>query len=545
MNFERISLRIALIRSVVNSGTVKNRSPVVTITPPARRDDVPCGPLGYFASARRYALDLTATLFLFVSVSIIAGRVWRFPFDDEIYTLKIIEPQAARAAFANFPGTDDIHPLFSYAIFYSLRQLGLSDPGMRLCSLAMTALALLLFHLLVLTWIARRHGTFAPAQTRLVAVLILGLMPLAVSQGDALRWYPVFTLLIALFVTFYLVPRDGPVQLCSGAALGFAASTDFSAALIVPQFLIYRYALQRRFRWSFELAYWLITAAGASIGFCSAYWILTRRITDVWGEEFANSVVRSALTDVLGFFGGNALGISQAWIVIPAVVVFAIAAGSEIDRREPGKPVHLLLLMLSGPVLMALGGFATPRSFLYLVPTVGVLLTLFYDRQARKGHAAGMLAAVALPLVTSISAIANVNSGTHPFKRESVVPYQIILDFIDSNAKGSVLVVSTDPVVPWVLRAAADKHCAGYFFEVRRCLESGRHYDSIFIVSGHHDKSADELLMARYKELIADITAGRSKIATLLAGRDEDAPLKSWLTGVPLRRDILTVDYFR
>ena len=529
----------------MNSQPRDHRPPVGTIALPVQKDDMRCAPAGYFASACTYALDLVATLFLFVSVSIMAGRIWRFPFDDEIYTLSMIEPKAARVLLANFPATGDIHPPLSYAIFFGLRQLRLSDTGMRLCSVAMTALALLLYQLLVLTWIARRDGVSAPVQIRIVAVLIFGLIPLAVSQGDALRWYPIFTLLIALFVTFYLVPRDGPAQLWSSAALGLAASIDFSAALLIPPFLIYRYALQRRFRWSFDLPYWLITAAGATIGFGSAYWIFTRHMTHVWTTEFGHGVVRSALTDILGFFGGHALGVSQAWIVVPTVVVFAISAVSAIDRREPGKPVHLLLLMLIGPVLMALAGFIQPRSFLYLVPSVAVLLTLFFDRQARKGHAAGMLAAVVLPLATSISAIANINSGTHPFKRNSVIPYQSIFEFIDSNAKGNSLVVSTDPIVPWVLRTADDGLCAGYFFAVSRCLVSGHRYNSIFIIFGHNANSGDERVMTEFKELIADITAGRSKAATLPAGRDQDAPLKSWLTGIPLEKDILTVDYYR
>jgi hypothetical protein len=53
-------------------------------------------------------------------------------------------------------------------------------------------------------------------------------------------------------------------------------------------------------------------------------------------------------------------------------------------------------------------------------------------------------------MVVSVSAVANLISGTHPFKRNSVVPYQAILDFIDRNADGSALIVATDPVVPWV-----------------------------------------------------------------------------------------------
>jgi len=119
--------------------------------------------------------------------------------------------------------------------------------------------------------------------------------------------------------------------------------------------------------------------------------------------EFTAGPTRAALTDLLGFFGGDALGISQAWIVAPAVIVFAIAAASAIDRREPGKPVHLLLLMLSGPAFMALAGFATPRSFLYLAPVVAGLMIMFGDQQLRGAHPGRLLAAVALFLAACVS----------------------------------------------------------------------------------------------------------------------------------------------
>ena len=238
-------------------------------------------------------------------------------------------------------------------MFYGLRQLGFSDAAMRFVSLLLTFLALALCQILVLTWLSQRAEGGKPAPpTRLVAVLTFGLMPLAVSQGDAIRWYPLFAALIMSFVVLYLVPRHEWHRLWSALALGLAASTDFSAALIVPPFLIHRHLLQRRFRWSFDLSYWLIVMAGAAVGFCSAYWIFTYGMIAVEGE-FSHGVVRSVLT-MLGFFGGNALGISQAWIVIPIIIVFALAAVSEIDRQKPGKPVHFLLLLLSAPALMTL-----------------------------------------------------------------------------------------------------------------------------------------------------------------------------------------------
>jgi hypothetical protein len=110
----------------------------------------------YFACARAHALDLASTLILFFCASISAGRVWRFPFDDEIYTLTRTQ---MRSVFKVFPKNSEM-------LFYGLHHLGLSDPQMRLCSLAMTGLALVLFQLLALTWIAQHSETVRPACCR-------------------------------------------------------------------------------------------------------------------------------------------------------------------------------------------------------------------------------------------------------------------------------------------------------------------------------------------------------------------------------------------
>jgi hypothetical protein len=500
-------------------------------------------PASYASCARAYAPDLLSTLVLFVSASFLAGRVWRFPFDDEIYTLTLIERQSARALLTVLPATQDVHPPLSYLVFRGLRQLGLTDAGMRLCSLAMTALALLLVQILVLAWIAGRERASVSPQTRLIAVLMFGLMPIAVSQGDALRWYPLFALQIALFVTLYLAPRRDASRLWSAAALGVAGSTNFLALLMVPALIFYRYALQRRFRWPFDLTYWLLTGGTAVLGFYTAYWVLAHRLGRV--DAQFGGVVKSLPLDLLGFFGGDALGLSQAWLVAPTIAIFAVAMVSAIDRKEPANPAHLLLLMLAATAAMVLAGFAKPRSFLYLAPVIAALLTLYFNRQARQRHAGRTLTLVTLVLALSVSAIANINFGAHPFKRNSVIPYQSILDFIHGNANGSALIISTDPVVPWVLRPNTDAECAGYFMAARACLAGGRRYDSIFVISGHSNRSGHAPAMANFQSLVAEATAGRTKVTSFGAGLDEDAALKSRLSGVPLDRYILTVDYYR
>ena len=496
----------------------------------------------YFACARAHLIDLAATLVLFFCASIAAGRVWRFPFDDEVYTLARSEMRSALRLLVVFPRTGgDIHPPLPLLLFYGLRHLGLSDAGMRLCSLAMTALALVLFQLLALTWIAQREGSAAAPPIRLIAVLLFGLTPLAIGLGDALRWYPLFALAIALFVTLYLA-GNVVAQLCSGLVLGLAASIDLSAAIIIPPFMLYRYGLQRRFHWSFDLTFWLLAGLGGSLGFYTAYWLFTDRLALVL-TMFAAGIVQAILMETLGFFGGHALGVSQAWLVVPTVVIFAIAAYSEIDRTQAGKPAHLLLLMLGAGALMVLAGFFQPRAFLYLAPAVAVLLTLFFDRQIQAGHSARTLALVTLVLVTSVPTVANVNFGTHPFKRNAVIPYQSILDFIADNEKGHVLVVSTDPVIPWLLEKAGGDRCIYFFSRMRHCLAPAQRFDTIFVISGHNGEG--EARMRQFKDFLADITAGRSKVATLRAGRDGDAALKTRLTGVHLDEAILTVDYYQ
>ena len=497
------------------------------------------------ACVRAHAFDVLAMLLLFVAASLLAGRVWRFPFDDEIYTLTLGEQHSALRLLTDFPVQSDVHPPLFNLLFAGLQQLGLGVAAIRIVALAMTAGALALFQLLALTWIARHTHQPANFSTRLIAVLLFGLCPLAVSQGDALRWYPLFTLLIAIFATLYLA-GNGAARLVSASALGLAGSTNLLAVPVGLAFAIYRYGLQRKFRAGFDSAFWLLTIVCGSLGLCTGGALLLARPAAITAR-LDTGILRSVLTDVLGFFGGDALGIGHAWIVVPVVVIATLAILAAVDRRQPAAPVHLMLLMAGTAALMALAGLAQPRSFLYLAPIVALFVTLWLDRLLRAGRTILALGLAAVWIAGSVGAIANINSGTHPFKRSAVIPYRNILDFIDGNTTGRVLVLSTDPVVPWVLSHRNDggNRCVGYFMEAGRCLVSAVRYDSVVVITGHSDKSARAPVMAGFKQLVDTATAGRQKTAKLQAGRDDDAALKSWLTGVPLSENILTVEVYR
>jgi hypothetical protein len=80
---------------------------------------------------------------------------------------------------------------------------------------------------------------------------------------------------------------------------------------------------------------------------------------------------------------------------------------------------------------------------------------------------------------------------------------------------------------------------------VRHRLQSGQRYDTVFVISGHNDRSENIALMDQFQTLVGDVTARRRKRASMPVGHDADAALKTRLTGVPLGPAILTVDFYR
>lgn len=505
----------------------------------------------YSRAARAYAFDLIATVIIYAAVSLLAGRVWRFPFDDEIIALAPIERfGAARDHLMFYLNGGDIHPPLSFVWFYALNHLGLSEAGIRLCSLAMSAFALALFQLLALMLIARRNGSPVGRATRLMAVLLFALSPLMVGQGDAIRWYPIFALLIALFATFTIAGANTPARFGSAIALGLAASTNFLAAFVVLPLLVYRHFFERQFRWRFDLGYWLLFTLFAGVGIWTAISIVLRRLGSVAATEFGHGIMMAAGSNVLGFFGGNALGLGRAWIAVPIAFVAVLAIVTEYDARHRGNPVNLLLLMLVAPVLMVLAGFTKPRSFLYLAPVMAAILLMYLDRLFYGGKTRerrpGLAVLLAVLLVSaSTAAIAHINGSKHPFKRNAVIPYQSVLDFIAAKESGNVLVVSTDSVIPWLLRHGGERRCVSYFLQAENCFKGGRRYDSIIVIAGHSQRSRRPTYMRQFNSALDTLTAGRTLTATLELGLDLDAELKSRLTGVALSRYILTARLYR
>lgn len=497
----------------------------------------------FVGPARALALDAVSGIILYVTAALGAGRVWRFPFDDEISTLTYVQ-SAHSIGELGFAG-HGFHPPLLFVYLRVLQSIGVGEAGMRACSLAMTAISLAIVQLLTLAIISRRTGKIVRPSMRLLAVLLFGLSPLAIGVGDAIRWYPLFALLVSTFLLLYVAGDNAKTRMASAVPLGLATSTNFIAAAVIAPFLLYRHILQRRFCLRFDALYWLVFAVFAGLAIPKAIALAFRQLPGVAHAEFGESAWQAITSDALGFFGGNALGISQAWFIIPMTLIAVYACFSAIDRKDPENPAHLFVLTIGTVALVALTGFGKPRSFLYLAPMVAAVLTLLFDRIANRSTALAMLAA-ALAMAGPVATIANVNHNARPFKRNLAVPFGQILDFIQTNARGSTLVISSDPVIVWELQRwpPGKDLCISYFVDNRDCFADLRRYESIFVVWGQSNRSRNANYMRRVEATIASVTEGKHAIAKMHAGLDEDAALKTRLTHVPLDKFILEVTLY-
>jgi len=162
-------------------------------------------------------------------------------------------------------------------------------------------------------------------------VLLFGLNVLAISQGDALRWYPMFAALaVALAVVLSLAGK----HVWSAPLYGLALATNYLGVLVLAPYLVYRYVLLRRFRLCDEIIFCALTGIFASSGLIAALALVMHHEALIATQVGSSPLIALAI-DVLGFFGGHSLGVSQAWLIVPAIAISLWAMAACIDRRAP------------------------------------------------------------------------------------------------------------------------------------------------------------------------------------------------------------------
>src|SRR5262245_5583285 len=91
--------------------------------------------------------DSCVVVLLLVFLSLGAGRVFRFAFDDEIFTLRLSTAPRTLSEFLHFATTySDVHPRLSYFFYSALNMAGFNAASQRAVSLLITACAAGIIH---------------------------------------------------------------------------------------------------------------------------------------------------------------------------------------------------------------------------------------------------------------------------------------------------------------------------------------------------------------------------------------------------------------
>jgi hypothetical protein len=278
-------------------------------------------------------------------------------------------------------------PALSYLLFSSALMAGIPLVALRWISIACTASALAIWHWLTLSSLNEP----LPDSIRLLIAVLFGLTPMAISQGDALRWYPLFTLTVAGAFLIYLTSAHR--WFLSAITLGLCADTCFLAILPLSALLVHRYVIEQKFRWSEDLRFLLIGGVVAAPGAITFINILRG---GGWpSSEFTPGFLRRIFDTSLGFFGAVTLGLSQAWIDVIAIVATVYLARSALRGpiKSPANRLCVLVLVTAGAAaIFTMIGLSKPRAYLYLAPMFSALTAVGVVRSIRSSPRLGTAA---------------------------------------------------------------------------------------------------------------------------------------------------------
>jgi hypothetical protein len=449
------------------------------------------------------------------------GLYFRQAFDDEIHTLLAIEELGPwRILVTGFDG-GDIHPPLATALFAALSAAGLEPWALRIVALLLSALAFLAALDVTLRVVLAR---------RWVAIALFAACPLLFGVGDSLRWYPLFTLLTALFLRRVLL--DGRPSVGAGILLGLAGMTSFLAAVPAAAFGLHRYVIHRRFDWR-EDGPFLAVVGVMALPSAWALWRVAGAIPDLRDAGPAGAL----MTLGYGFFAGGRLGLSWVAAVAPYGLVAAGAAWL-VARRWRQAPdfavLALLMAVLAAIVLPAIGN-AQPRSLLFLAPWLCALLALAPAALGRL-EPVGRWLLVLATVAPTLCVLGTLRGTEHPFKRNHAIPVREVVEWTLAQVPTGAMAYVSEPVIEYELRKRG-LCVVGRTRITEGCELTGR---PVVIVRDQTFARIDYLVAGAARS-----TAGRPLRAAQTFGVDRDAGLKNRLTGSALSVWIVRIEIWR
>ena len=464
---------------------------------------------------------------VFLVASLYAGRVLRQPFDDEVYTLNLVDNTSVREiAHAAVTGLD-VHPLGAYLPFAMLRVLGLPDWGLHAASLVVSALAAALSAAIVLRLAERPLGRAPSSAEGVLLGLATGLAPLLIAQGDVLRWYPLFALLTLGAVVLLLrgASLTAALLLGASASVNVIGFVNFAAIAAVVATCA-RAGGPRRM-----LAMTPVFAIAALPGAINLGFVLSKGM----GADNLVSLPMAAMLMVTGFLGGQSLGIVQSVPVLVAVVAACVLA-----RRQPWRALsddlawRTVAALFAVAMALTFAGLWKPRSVMYLAPlSCGIVVMLLLA--ARGLRPATRTAALVAVVLAQLVVLPNLRGNDTPFKRSTTVAVANVIGLLEANDARHASIWSIDPAISRAARRHLPQACVAETDEqAERCPEA----DRIVLVLGHSSSAGlPEAFLARAAQRLG-ADAHRVEVPF---GLDEEAALKSWLSGVPLSRFVARV----
>jgi hypothetical protein len=485
---------------------------------------------------------------LVVALALPFGIFYRFPFDDEVATLGFIAGYSPSELLLSGLGDYDRNiPPLSYLMFQLLAHFGVPVWGMRLTSQIMSGIAFLLILDLTIAIISSEDKI-----VRFTTMFLFLSFPLLYGAGDALRWYPMFAVFISGF--FWLEFRRGRPTMLGGMLLGLAASTTYLAIIPYFAFVTRRYLRQRSFDIRVDGPFHLVLASFAAPGLISFAMIVAYiiRTGDDPSGYLHFSTLLSGFVGIaqagLGFLGGYRIGPVDIVLGLPYLALLVLTLASWVLRQRGKSSARNALDDWSGDLFIIFGvmaafcalyslasGFNEGRVWLFLAPfTLACFALGYWDRFPRISFLPLFIVSFLLFSV----ALANGRKSDAPYKRNSVIPFDEVVNFIGENVHGSVLYVANEPVGAFLLQ---DSGYCFWDYPMPPCVEQGLdHFDTIVIVDDSYLQT-----LPHVDTILAEIGQHRTLRTKARFGYDRWASLKSLLTGTALDPWILTVEVYR
>ena len=455
-------------------------------------------------------LDSLTVGVIFVALSLLTGRVFRSAFDDEIFSLNLIgTADSFLGLLRDLLHAVDVHPPLSYLLFYALSHIGLGERGLRLVNLLISAAAAVVAHRVLLLLLPREQLLSTP--DRVVPIILLSSTPLLVSQGDAIRWYPLFALMFVCTLYAYL---RRPRGLTASIMCGLLSSTNFLGFLVFPLLELDR-ATQNGWRIDWRALGLRAALFGvfAVPGFITLWNGMTHDAHRYLAGQIGHGIVVSASMTAIGVFGGNSLGVVQSAVTLPMglLSIYILYRGV----RDPvTRPLALNFAALF--VLLAIG-FAKPRSFSYLALTLSVMLAYRWivNADPKLRYLIGVIG-----LATPLAVVANIKWNETPYKRNAVLPVEEIARFARYNSGPGDVIVVSDPVLYWDLHGEVSA-CVTHYLTNPACdIDSAR---KLIVIDGYGIGSEDRDAWLSKKDAAL---ATRREVAAVFFGVDHEAGLK-------------------